>query len=67
MANVYCNNEKCTYNEPDQTCTAPDVFYVDRLCVTFRRKPHGDNYRGLMRTNAGLCHREHGRMKRYGK
>ena len=33
--NVYCNNERCRYNQ-DQICTSERVFYIDRLCVTFR-------------------------------
>lgn len=59
---LHCNNDKCKYND-NQTCTSDKVFYVDRLCVTFRKKPRADNYRELMRTQVQVCRREGGKLK----
>ncbi len=64
---VHCNNEQCLFYVANQTCSADDVFYVDRVCVTFRHRPRDEDYRDLMRPNAGICHREKGRLKRYGR
>jgi hypothetical protein len=49
---VYCNNEKCTHYEDNQTCNAVDVFYVDRVCATFRRKPRETNYSQMMQADS---------------
>lgn len=62
----YCDESKCKYCE-DQTCIAGKVYHVGRYCTTFRRKSHGDNYREMMKTPAGICQREHGAMKRKGR
>ncbi|XEQ93289.1 hypothetical protein SCACP_21490 [Sporomusa carbonis] len=59
----YCNETECKYWE-DQECIAGKVYHVDRRCITFRRRPRGDNYRELMRPAAGICHRERGSMRR---
>ena len=59
---LHCNNMKCKYND-DLNCIAGDVYYIDRLCVTFRNRPREPNYRELMRSNVGVCHREHGKMR----
>lgn len=47
---LHCNNTKCRYNNNQALlCGATVVHYVDRLCLTFKRRPDGDNYRELMR------------------
>lgn len=44
----YCNEYKCKHND-NMTCKcSTDVFHVDRLCVTFRKKPREENFRELM-------------------
>jgi hypothetical protein len=65
MVNLHCN-EPCEYNI-DMDCTAGHVYYVNRLCVTFRRKRRDNNYRKLMQPDVGICHREHGSMKHEGR
>ena len=54
MSTVYCNNDKCKFFE-NQACTAAIVYYVDRLCMSFRKRPHTENYRNLMRTFETNC------------
>lgn len=44
---VHCNNDKCRYCG-EQGCDLKDVYYIDRLCVSFRRKPRQENYEALM-------------------
>lgn len=57
----YCN-AKCKFNDnPEQVCTVSKAFHVDKLCVTFRRRPIGINYKELM--NAKAYRREHGAIK----
>jgi hypothetical protein len=58
---VYCNNEKCAHYSDDQTCAAIEVFYVDRVCATFRRRPRLENYRQLMQVDS--YHRVNGAVK----
>ena len=45
---VHCNNTKCKYYT-EQRCTSPDVFYIDRLCVSYRKRPREDRIEDLMR------------------
>lgn len=41
---VHCNNQNCKfYNE--QSCTAVTVFYINRQCVTFQKRPRDDLYK----------------------
>lgn len=47
---VCCNNAQCRYCE-NQRCICDKVYYIDRLCVTFRRHPHKENYRELMKAS----------------
>ena len=63
MPILHCNNTDCKYNH-SLDFTANPVHYVDRLCITFRRKPHKDDYRDLMQPAAGICHRERGSMQK---
>jgi len=66
MVNLYCNNTLCHYNI-ELDCTAGHVYYVNRLCVTFRRKSRRENYRELMRPDVGIYERKHGAVKRRGR
>jgi hypothetical protein len=62
MVNLHCNNTLCHYNI-ELDCNADHVYYVNRLCVTFR-KQRRENYRELMKPDVGMCHRQKGKMKR---
>lgn len=64
--NLHCNNIACHYNV-ELDCTAGHVYYVNRLCVTFRKARCKDNYRKLMQPDVGICHRERGSMKHEGR
>lgn len=44
---VHCNNDKCLYHA-EEGCTLHDVYCVDGLCVSSRRKPQQENYERLM-------------------
>jgi len=49
---LHCNNTKCRYNDEHKLlCGATDVHYIDRLCITFRRRPDEDNYKELMQAS----------------
>jgi len=59
---LHCNNTKCKYNIDDKLlCGATEVHYVDRLCLTFKRKANEENYRELMRVQNPMCHRNNGK------
>jgi hypothetical protein len=59
---VYCNNENCEYNEKQQ-CISDKTYYVNRLCVTYRRRARRDNYRAMMQTSRPNCHKSNGKYK----
>ena len=60
---LHCNNNNCKYND-NQTCNADKIFYVDRFCVTFLKKPKADNYRDLMKPSfQPNCRRDNGNYK----
>ena len=65
LVDLHCNNTLCDYNI-DLDCTNAHVYYVNRLCVTFRKRRR-ENYRKLMQPDVGICHREHGSMKHEGR
>lgn len=45
-----CNNKLCEYNDPDKLlCGATVVYYVNRLCRTF--KDRRDSYKDFMRSS----------------
>lgn len=47
---LHCNNKLCEYNDPDKLlCGATVVYYVNRLCRTF--KDRRDSYKDLMRSS----------------
>lgn len=47
---IYCDNLNCKHYD-NQVCTANPVYVVNRNCVTSRRKPRDENYRGLMQAS----------------
>ena len=59
---VYCNNEECKYNEKQQ-CTNAKLYYVNRLCVTYRRQSRRDDYSAMMQTSRPNCHKSGGKYK----
>lgn len=58
---VHCNNDKCRFNNGNKVCTLEDVCYVDRLCITFRKRAKEDNYKEMMKApfNSG-CYKGNG-------
>ena len=49
---LHCNNKFCKYNDNHALlCGATDVHYIDRLCLTFKRRSEDDNYKELMRAS----------------
>lgn len=65
MAVVYCNNTKCKHNT-DQECTSDRVFYIDRLCVTYRRS-WPDDMGGIMDAPFNSrCRRSSGKYRSTG-
>jgi hypothetical protein len=60
MDGLYCNNSNCKHYD-NQCCTAKPVYNVDRVCVTYRKRSRGDNYRELMQADS--YRREHGAVK----
>ncbi len=61
MAKLHCNNSNCQHYD-NMYCTAAEVYYVDRLCITFRKRKRKENYRELMRADVGICRRARGKM-----
>lgn len=67
MRTHYCD-AVCIHNDnPEQICKAVIAGHVNRNCVTFRKRPREPNYYELMKSNVGLCERQHGAMKRKGR
>ena len=57
-----CNNERCKYNERLQ-CTCERIYYVNRLCVTYRKRSQHENIKALMQTHQANCHKSGGKYK----
>ena len=58
---LHCNNTKCKYNDNQALlCGATDIHYVDRLCITFKRKRE-ECYRELMRESEPVGHKRKGK------
>ena len=58
---VHCNNNTCKYNN-DKECTCYEVYYVDRLCLSYKRRYKEADYRQLMKASTpNSCHKEHGK------
>ena len=61
---LHCNNKLCRYNDIEKLlCGATEIHYVDRLCITFKRRPEEDNYKDLMRATNPNCHKDNGKYK----
>lgn len=41
---VFCDNEKCEYQD-EKLCTAKDVYYSKRLCLTFRKRKRNSGFK----------------------
>ena len=60
---IYCNNKSCMFNS-ELECTCHTVYYIERLCMTFRNKRHGKEIKGMMEgEHRARCHRENGKYK----
>jgi len=60
---LHCNNKLCRYHD-NMLCDATDVHYVDRLCLTFKRRPEDENYKELMRASEPTGYKRHGKWVR---
>lgn len=45
---VYCDNDKCSHNRSG-ICSMTDIYLVDVLCVSRRKKEPEEDYTKLMR------------------
>lgn len=45
---VYCDNDKCDHNRSG-ICSMADIYLVDILCVSRRKKEPEEDYAELMR------------------
>ena len=62
---LHCNNKLCKYNDNHALlCGTTDVHYVDRLCLTFRRRPKEDNYKEIMKASEPTGYKRHGKWLR---
>lgn len=62
---LHCNNVKCKYNkEKELLCGATDVHYVNRLCLTFKRRPDTVNYTELMKSSEPKGYKRNGKWIR---
>ena len=60
---LYCNNEGCRFNEEHQ-CTCASVFYINRLCVTYKKRHKEINGKDLMKPPFNpLCKKESRKFK----
>lgn len=57
MPEVYCDRRKCLNNK-NRYCIAPVMEYSGKLCQTYTTAQDS------MKSNVGLCRREHGKLKR---
>lgn len=61
---VHCNNRKCEYNIDGERCSRSTIYYIDRLCMTFRRMPGAAE---LMRQPfKARCHKTGGKYRSDG-
>ncbi|SDF85267.1 hypothetical protein SPACI_006710 [Sporomusa acidovorans DSM 3132] len=44
-----CNQTDCRFNDAAKLLCQMEVYLVDRRCITFKRRPKGENYREIMR------------------
>jgi len=51
---IHCDNKLCEYNVSGEACDARNVYYVNRLCMTFRRST-AVSTPALMRSQSCNC------------
>jgi len=56
----HCNQTNCRFCDIEKLLCKTEVYLVDRRCITFKRRPRGDNYRELMRKESPNCHKDGG-------
>ncbi|WP_312337205.1 hypothetical protein [Anaerospora hongkongensis] len=56
----HCNQTDCRYCDAAKLLCQTEAYLVDRLCITFKRRPRGENYRDLMRVQSPNCHKNGG-------
>ena len=59
---LYCNKDQCKFNEKQQ-CMSDKVYFVNQLCVTYRRRARRENYQAMMQTTRSNCHKSNGKYK----
>lgn len=60
IAVTHCNQIDCRFCDVDNLLCQIDAYLVDRRCVTFKRRPKGENFRDLMRKDNPNCHKDGG-------
>ncbi len=56
----HCNQTDCRFNDESKLLCQTEAYLVDRRCITFKRRPRGENYRELMRKESPNCHKDGG-------
>jgi len=51
---IHCDNKLCEYNVSGEHCDARNVYYVNRLCMTFRKATQAP-VKELMRQQSCNC------------
>ena len=60
---IYCNNKNCIFNK-ELECTCHTVYYIERLCMTFRSRRRENNAHKLMQGESRPgCHRVGGKYR----
>ncbi len=54
----HCNQTDCRFNDADKLLCQTEAYLVDRRCITFKRRPRGEIYRELMRTDLPVTPKE---------
>ena len=54
----HCNQADCRFNNADKMLCETEAYMVDRRCITFKRRPRGENYRELMKTTLPVTPKE---------
>ena len=54
----HCNQIECRFCDESKLLCQTEAYLVDRRCITFKRRPRGENYRDLMRTELPTAPRE---------
>lgn len=56
----HCNQTDCRFCDETKLLCQTEAYLVERRCITFKRRPRGENYRELMRKESPNCHKDGG-------